>query len=303
MMNSVTLKIDDMTLSKMEQFYHESISYGGGDYILWKCRTIDDVNITIYSSKKGIKALFSGDKALEEAKIWDIDCSLNQKKEKKEYSWLYLKDQIGSDEVGTGDFFGPVIVVASFIKKEDIPTLISLKVNDSKKLSDERIIEIVPKLLELVTFSKLTLSNEKYNSLVKNGYSMNKIKAILHNHALLKVKEKINNEDIPCFVDQFCDVGLYYSYLQYEDKVITKNITFKTKGESQYPSVAVSSMIARYCFLKEIEILENKYQVKIPKGAGLSVDNFAKEFIAKFGLDELNKICKMNFKNYEKING
>ena len=76
-------------------------------------------------------------------------------------------------------------------------------------------------------------------------------------------KEKINNENIPCFIDQFCDVDLYYSYLQYEDKVITKNITFKTKGESQYPSVAVSSMIARYCFLKEIEILENKYQVKI----------------------------------------
>ena len=300
-MNSVTLKIDEITLDKMEKFYSEIITQGGGDYILWKCKTIDEVNITIYSSKKGLKALFVGEKALDEAKIWDLECSLNQKKEKKDYSWLYLDDQIGSDEVGTGDFIGPVIVVASFIKKEDIPTLISLKVNDSKKLSDERILEIVPKLLELVTFSKLTLNNEKYNSLVNNGYSMNKIKAVLHNHALLKVKEKINNDNVPCFIDQFCDVDLYYSYLQYEDKVITKNITFKTKGESQYPSIAVSSMIARYCFLKEIELLENKYQVKIPKGASKTVDEFSKKFIEKFSLKEFKKICKVNFKNFDNL--
>ena len=301
-MNSVTITIDDKTLSKMENFYLENISYGGGDYILWKCRTIDNVNITIYSSKKGIKALFTGEKALNEERIWDLNSSINQKKEKKEYSWLYLNDQIGSDEVGTGDFFGPVIVVASYVKKDDIPTLIELKVNDSKKLSDEKILDVVPRLLNLVTFSKLTLSNEKYNSLINKGYSMNKIKAILHNHALLKVKEKICNENIPCFIDQFCDIDLYYSYLQYEEKIITKNITFKTKGESQFPSVAVSSMIARYCFLKEMEVIENRYQVKIPKGAGLKVDNFAKEFLQKYGLDELKKISKTNFRNYENLN-
>ena len=90
--------------------------------------------------------------------------------------------------------------------------------------------------------------------------------------------------------------------MQYEEKIITKNITFKTKGESQFPSVAVSSMIARYCFLKEMEVIENRYQVKIPKGAGLKVDNFAKEFLQKYGLDELKKISKTNFRNYENLN-
>ena len=299
-MNSVTLKISEEILKKMEVFYHEDLIFDVGEYILWKCKTIDDVVITIYSSNKGLKALFTGEKALDEALIWDETASLNIPKEKKHYSWLYLDNQIGSDEVGTGDFFGPVIVVASLVKKEDIPYLQDLKVNDSKKLTDEKILEIVPKLLNKVVFSKLTCTNEKYNELVNNGYSMNKIKAILHNHALLKVKEKIK-QDYPCFIDQFCEVDLYYNYVQYEPKVITNNITFKTKGESQYPSIALSSMIARYCFLKELEVLNEKYHVNIPKGASTKVDEFAKNFKDKYGIEELNKIIKINFKNYEKL--
>lgn len=301
-MDSVTLKITPEVLNKMEEFYQEIIVYENlGEYILWKCKTLDDVIITIYSSKKGIKALFTGSNCLNEAKIWDQNASLNEKKEKIDAYWLYLKNQIGSDEVGTGDFFGPVIVVASFIKENDIEYLRSLGVDDSKKLTDEKILEIVPLLLERVIFSKLTCSNEKYNQLVSKGYTMNSIKALLHNKALLNVTKKIDQKDIEYFVDQFCDVDLYYRYLQYEKEIINHHITFKTKGESFYPSVAVSSMIARYCFLKDMEVIEQKYQITIPKGASKKVDECAKTFIEKYGLDELKKIVKINFVNYKNL--
>ena len=160
--------------------------------------------------------------------------------------------------------------------------------------------DIVPEFIDKVTFSKLTCTNEKYNELVKNGYSMNKIKAILHNHALLKVREKINKDE-ECFVDQFCDVDLYYSYIQNEPKILNKKITFETKGESKYPSVAVASMIARYSFLKEMEVLEQRYAMKLPKGASTTVDEVAQRFKDKYGSNELLKISKSNFKNLEKI--
>lgn len=301
-MDSVTLKITSDVLNKMEEFYHEIISYENlGDYILWKCKTINDVVITIYSSKKGIKALFTGPNCLNEAKIWNQDALLNEKKEKINAYWLYLKNQIGSDEVGTGDFFGPVIVVASFIKEEDIEFLKSLGVDDSKKLDDSKILEIVPLLLKRVAFSKLTCTNQKYNQLVSKGYTMNSIKALLHNKALLNVTKKIKQTDVEYFVDQFCDVDLYYKYIQYEDEIINHHITFKTKGESFYPSVAVSSMIARYCFLKEMELIEQKYQTKIPKGASTKVDECAKIILEKYGLDELRKIVKVNFVNYKNL--
>ena len=86
-----------------------------------------------------------------------------------------------------------------------------------------------------------------------------------------------------------------------EEKIINHQITFKTKGEVQYPSIAVSSLIARYSFLKELDLINQKFQVEIPKGASTTVDDFAQNFKDKFGKDELNKICKMNFKNYLKI--
>ena len=299
-MSSVTLKINETTLEKMKSFYREIIEEVNANYILWKCKTIDEVVITIYSSKKGIKALFSGDHALEEAKIWDQEAEVNVAKEKKDYHWLSLDDQIGSDEVGTGDFFGPVIVCAAYSRQDQIPWLRALKVNDSKKLTDQKILEIVPELLDKVVFSKLTCHNPKYNELINKGYTMNSIKAILHNHALLKVREKVG-PDIPCFVDEFCAVDLYYKYLAYEPKVLTKNITFTTKGESWYPSVAVGSLIARYSFLKEMELLESTYQMELPKGASTRVDEAAKKFVDKYGLQELEKICKTNFKNYANL--
>jgi ribonuclease HIII len=300
-MDYITLEISSETLEKMETFYKEGLIFNVGEYILWKVKTIDEVSITAYSSKKGIKVVFSGLNALKEAQIWDLNAKVKEKKEKIEYTWLDVNDQIGSDEVGTGDFFGPVIVVASFVKKEDIEYLRSLKVNDSKKLSDEKILEIVPLILDKITFSKLTCTNEKYNQLIDRGYNMNKIKALLHNQALINVRNEINKSDINYFIDQFCDVDVYYHYLQHEKEVINKNTTFKTKGESQYPSIAISSMIARYCFLKEIDVIKEKYQVEILKGASTKVDKNALEFLNKYGLEELNKVVKKNFINYKNL--
>ena len=44
--------------------------------------------------------------------------------EKTKEEWLCLDYQIGSDEVGVGDFLLPMIVVAAFVKKEDIEILV-----------------------------------------------------------------------------------------------------------------------------------------------------------------------------------
>ena len=79
------------------------------------------------------------------------------------------------------------------------------------------------------------------------------------------------------------------------------NITFKTKAESMYPSVALASMIARYCFLKEMEVLNNKYQMEFPKGAGIQADKFVQDFIKVHGIDELRKVAKLNFANYKNL--
>ena len=79
-MDYITLEVSLETLKKMEAFYQESLVFNVGEYILWKVKTIDEVTITAYSSKKGLKVVFFGIKALDEALIWDMNAKVNEKK-------------------------------------------------------------------------------------------------------------------------------------------------------------------------------------------------------------------------------
>ena len=214
--------------------------------------------------------------------------------------WVDIDDQIGSDEVGVGDFLGPMIVVATYIKRSDIKLLKELGVKDSKKLTDKKILQIGPILAENLEYSKLTLSNEKYNTMIIQNENLNSLKAKMHNRALLNLTEK-HPEVVGVYVDQFVSKEKFYEYLDDPEERKVRDISFRTQGESLFPSVAASSIIARYAFLKEIEALSLKYKMDIPLGASSKVNEFAKEFIKKFGITEFNKIAKRNFSNYKEV--
>ena len=296
---TVTLKIDEELATKMVEFYQYSQVENTGEYVFFHAVTIDKVSITIYSSSRGYKALFSGEFSLKEAQIWDENAEINIPKEKVKTEWLDSSSQIGSDEVGTGDFFGPIIVVAAYTSKDTIILLKEFGIDDSKKLTDEKILEIVPQVLDKITYSQLTCPPSKFNEMVDKGHNMNSIKAILHNEALQNVRSKIHNQNVICYVDQFCEPSTFYRYLQGKYDAIFNNIVFETKAESHYPSVALASMIARYSFIKYLEEIEKKYDVKIPKGASKKVDEFALQLKEKIGLDELSTLIKKKFKNYQ----
>ena len=101
---------------------------------------------------------------------------------------------IGSDEVGTGDYFGPITVVSAFVKTEQLSELRAMGVRDSKDLTDPQIISIAKKIAKVVPYSLLILKNEKYNELQQRGMSQGKIKALLHNQALINLHRKISPE-------------------------------------------------------------------------------------------------------------
>ena len=233
-------------------------------------------------------------------------CTYVKRKEKKnktvkkiDTTNYYNTNSIGSDEVGTGDFFGPIVVCASYVGKDDISFLEKLGVKDSKKMNDETILKIVPKIIEKIPYEVKVLNNEEYNKLHSSNINMNKIKALMHNEVLFKMKNKINNYDY-IIVDEFASPKNYFKYLENESDVV-KNIAFMTKAEDKNLAVACGSLISRYTFLKELDKLGEKYDMFLPKGASNLVDEFAAKFVKKYGFDELDKIAKMNFKNVEKI--
>ena len=129
---------------------------------------------------------------------------------------------------------------------------------------------------------------------------MNKIKAFLHNQALLNLKQKVQAKNVPIILDQFCSEEKYYQYLTNQKDVVTK-IIFITKAESKALAVAAASIIARYSFITKLDALGKKFGVTLPKGAGSKVDDFANELIKKISDTDFASITKMNFKNLERI--
>lgn len=296
----VSIKVEEEKYLEIKDYYLPFVIETSHDYIDYVADTNDLVVTGYLSSKKKKTVTFKGDKALEEAQKWDESASLVEKEEQEEKKWIDIEEQIGSDEVGVGDFFLPMIVVAAYVHPRQIKRLRELGVTDSKKINDKKIREIGPIVIKEFEYSKLTLSNEKYNEMILKGENINSLKAKMHNRALANLHDKYI-DIIKIYVDQFVNANKFYSYLTSVDEPIVRDIAFKTKGESWFPSVALASVIARYAFLLEKDKLDEKYGVDFPFGASKKVDEFAQELSRKISKEEFDSLVKMNFKNYKKI--
>lgn len=306
---TVSFRISDNTKEKLTEYFQDKKRSKTPPYAVFQADESDTV-VTLYESGK---VVFQGTSADIDADIWkQTERHLNpgkvleeksEKKDKKDKvetkdPKVYYATTIGSDEVGTGDYFGPIVVSAAYVKKEDIPFLESLGVKDSKKLDDSKIMEIVPKIIEKIPYQSFVLNNEEYNQKYGQDINMNKMKAILHNKALSIMIGKYPEIDY-IVVDQFAKPDVYYRYLK--GTSIVKGITFLTKGEDKCLSVACASLISRFIFLKEFDKLGEKVDQFLPKGASNEVDEAAVKIVKKYGFDFLEKIAKVNFKNTEKI--
>ena len=297
---TISIKVEEEKYLEIKDYYLPFVIEASHDYIDYVADTNDLVVTGYLSSKKKKTVTFKGDKALEEAQKWDESASLVEKEEQEEKKWIDIEEQIGSDEVGVGDFFLPMIVVAAYVHPRQIKRLRELGVTDSKKINDKKIREIGPIVIKEFEYSKLTLSNEKYNEMILKGENINSLKAKMHNRALANLHDKYI-DIIKIYVDQFVNANKFYSYLTSVDEPIVRDIAFKTKGESWFPSVALASVIARYAFLLEKDKLDEKYGVDFPFGASKKVDEFAQELAKKISKEEFDSLVKMNFKNYKKI--
>lgn len=304
-MPSITLKFDLSRYEEIKEYYSDYFTDETGDYLDFVAK-YDDAIIKGYTSKKNTrKIVFSGLNADIEAKKWDDSVLLfgeekpTEEKKEEKLKFVDFGEQIGSDEVGVGDFYLPMIVVAAYINKHQYQRLKELGVTDSKKLSDKKIRELGPILVKEFEFSKLTLSNEKYNEMISKGENINSLKAKMHNRALSNLHQKYIDV-IAIYVDQFVSENKYYSYLTKDDEPIVHGISFKTKGESRFPCVALASVIARYSFLLEKDKLEQEYGLEFPCGAGKKADEFKKVLLDKVGQSQFDKLVKKNFKNYSK---
>lgn len=308
---TITLKVSPNTKEKMIEYFEDKKRSKTPPYAVFQADEMDTV-VTLYESGK---AVFQGISADIDANMWkEVERHLNptkklemsdsskKPKEKKEVfvdPKIYYSSSIGSDEVGTGDYFGPIVVTSSYVSKENISFLEELGVKDSKKLTDEKILEIVPKIIKVIPYSSVILSNKEYNEKYSSDINMNKLKAILHNKVLSNLVKNNYSYDY-IVVDEFAKKYVYFNYLKESNDVI-RNITFLTKGEDKCLSVACSSLISRYIFIKEFAKISADVKMLLPKGASNLVDEKGALIVKEYGFDKLKEIAKLNFKNTDKI--
>ena len=296
---NVVIKVNDEIKEKMIEYYKDKRRDKVIPYVVFQAQEEDTV-ITMYESGK---VMFQGTSADVDAAMWGVALeNTKEKKEekKKENQKYYNCNSVGSDEVGTGDYFGPIVVTACYVKKDQIEALEKLGIGDSKKIDDEKIKKIAPEIAKLVKYKSVILTPEEYNEKHTKDTNMNKIKAILHNRVLYEIvhDEKAKYDYI--IVDEFARENRYYEYLK-DQPVIQRDITFLTKAEDISPAVACASIISRYLFLKEFDKICDNIHIPLPKGAGKDVDEIGEEVVDKYGEEKLKEIAKVNFKNTDRI--
>ena len=309
----ITLKTSEKTQNMMKEFYKDTKREKTPQYSEFQADDGDTV-VTLYTSGK---AVFQGNDADIASDYWIETEKINsgtavvtnsedkskktlKAEEKKENTIYHNVNSVGSDEVGTGDYFGPIVVTSAYVTKENVSFLDELGVMDSKKISDEKIMKIAPLIAKRIKYKSIILNNTDYNKFHNKDYNMNKIKAILHN----KVLYQMINEEHPKYdyiiVDEFAKENRYYEYIK-DSNNIQKGITFMTKAEDKCLSVACASIISRYLFIKEFDKLCDELHIPLPKGAGSEVDKIGQEIVEKYGEEKLFEVAKLNFMNTSRI--
>ncbi|MBS4194921.1 ribonuclease HIII [Lederbergia citri] len=302
-MANIVIQLPLSHIEKMDSYYKDyktGKTPPGAIFIAKK----NGCTITAYRSGK---VMFQGAGNEAEAQNWSQSGEKIEKPISRKTSGSPLPPNIssmsaiGSDEVGKGDYFGPMTVVAAYVKNDQMLLLKELGVKDSKNLTDSQIITIAKDLITFLPYSLLKLPNEKYNQLQASGMTQGKITAILHNQALNHLLTKIEPEKPEAIlIDQFAEASIYFRHLQGQKKILQENVYFSTKAESIHLSVAAASILARYAFLKAFDDLSEKAGFPLTKGAGPKVDQDAARLIKAKGISALHQFTKLHFANTNK---
>lgn len=301
-LSNTVLKCSVETIEKMKTHYKNQLQDKvpqGGLFVA----KLPSCTITAYKSGK---VLFQGNSAVSEAAKWGSSVTSTKatttKKPVAKNSGLPANigtlSMVGSDEVGTGDYFGPMTVVAAYVSKDKFELLKELGVKDSKDLNDKQICEIAESIIHVIPYSLLILHNEKYNELQAKGMTQGKMKALLHNQSIGHVLKKITpSTPDGILIDQFAVPDVYFRHLSGQKEIIKDKVYFSTKAEGVHLSVAAASIIARYAFIKEFDKLSEKCGLELKKGAGAQVDLVAAKLIKKQGVGALRTYTKLHFAN------
>ncbi len=199
---------------------------------------------------------------------------------------------IGTDESGKGDYFGPLVIGGVHVDSKTKDLLLSLKVRDSKKISDNVIKDLDYQIRSTCIYSVVVIGPEKYNLLYERMKNLNTLLAWGHARVIENILLRV--ECKKAIADQFGSE----EYIKNALMELGKKIELKqTPGAEADVGVAAASIVARAEFLRRMDKLSEDCGFPLPKGASDQVDSVARKIVEQMGKESLNRFVKLHFKN------
>ncbi len=205
-------------------------------------------------------------------------------------------ERIGIDESGKGDYFGPLVIAAVFVDATTQGELTLMKVRDSKKISDGRILDMAPDIRMICPHSIIAIGPQRYNELYAKIRNLNRLLAWGHAKALETLLDKVSCGR--AISDQFGDERLILDALQEKGRTIV--LEQRHKAESDL-AVAASSILARAEFLLRLKRLSDEIGTTLPKGASPAVELAGRMIVKKHGEERLGSVAKLHFKTTQAV--
>lgn len=206
--------------------------------------------------------------------------------------------QIGIDESGKGDYFGPLVIAGVFVSGTQEEQLKALGVRDSKTLSDAKATALAAQIRSQCPHTVVAIGPERYNAMHASMKNLNRMLAWGHARAIENLLETV--ECTRVVADQFGDERFLNNALMAKGREVT--LIQKPRAEEEV-AVAAASILARAEFLRRLQELGTKYGMTLPKGASDTVIQAAKKVVQKHGAEVLDQVAKLHFRTTVSVLG
>lgn len=214
---------------------------------------------------------------------------------------LRLWPQVGADESGKGDYFGPLVAAAVRVDEFEAAGLAARGVRDSKAVPDDEVTRLAAMIEdECATAAEVLMPveyNERYEALAARGRNLNDLLAGLHAAAIGRLVADGTVGVV--IVDQFSATPRIDAALT----ACCPGVPVVTEcGAEGRVAVAAASCVARARFLAGLAELSDAVGFRLVKGGSSpALVRTAQAIVDRDGVAALEQVAKVHFRTTARI--
>jgi ribonuclease HIII len=210
--------------------------------------------------------------------------------------------QIGLDEAGKGEYFGPLVVAGFYLEqKQSFIDDLSSFATDSKKFSRNKI----DHLFQYINFHyphnyiAKVITPFEYNDLYEDKNNQLHIITDAYNEVIkdFYTKTKIDN----FVIDKYSSSRYTQSTFNSISKDLDINIFQENKADLNYLSVSVASIIAKYYYNLFINTKSEECGIDLSVGSSKLAIPTARQICEKYDFSDLKYFVKLHFKTTRQL--